>query len=291
MSVFRINKTKDFTVMSNYHLRDKNLSLKAKGLLSQMLSLPEDWDYSIKGLSTINKENETAIKNALNELKEYKYLIVTKLFADETENGRIDYIYDIYEQPYENQDVKKLGIENLYVENHSQYNINKQITNNKLFNTNISNNILDKSNILLEEQSSIIENNVSESKTKKLNLYQKCYLEIEKFTDNVKLQALLDIYLRMRLEIKDKPLYKNTWKGLLNKLNELSNDIKEQMEIVQQSLDRGYASFYELKHYNKNTSNDLYNKNVKSESYTKEELEELEKQERELNACGRKTRF
>ena len=54
MAVFRVEKTKDFTIMSNYHLRDKNLSLKAKGLLSQILSLPEEWDYTLAGLAHIN---------------------------------------------------------------------------------------------------------------------------------------------------------------------------------------------------------------------------------------------
>lgn len=69
MSVIRVHKSKNFTVMSNVHLRDKNLSLKSKGLLSMMLSLPDDWEYSIAGLCKICKENETAIKSSINELK------------------------------------------------------------------------------------------------------------------------------------------------------------------------------------------------------------------------------
>ena len=69
MAVFRVNKNKNYTVMSNYHLRDKNLSLKAKGLLSLMLSLPEDWDYTVRGLSAINKESLGAIQSALKELE------------------------------------------------------------------------------------------------------------------------------------------------------------------------------------------------------------------------------
>jgi hypothetical protein len=63
MAVFRVEKTKDFTIMSNYHLRDKNLSLKAKGLLSQMLSLPEEWDYTLAGLAHINKESSFIISH------------------------------------------------------------------------------------------------------------------------------------------------------------------------------------------------------------------------------------
>lgn len=111
MAVFRVNKTKNFTVMSNHHLRDKNLSFKAKGLLSQMLSLPEEWDYSIAGLVATSKENETAVKSTLNELKEAGYLRVTKLMPNQTGSGRIEYIYDIYEQPYDKQAVEKQGVE------------------------------------------------------------------------------------------------------------------------------------------------------------------------------------
>ena len=74
MAVFRVEKTKDFTVMSNYHLRDKNLSLKAKGLLSQMLSLPEEWDYTLTGLACINKESKDAIRSAVNELEQAGYI-------------------------------------------------------------------------------------------------------------------------------------------------------------------------------------------------------------------------
>jgi len=74
MAVFRVEKTKDFTIMSNYHLRDKNLSLKAKGLLSQMLSLPEEWDYTLAGLACINKESNDAIRSAVNELEQAGYI-------------------------------------------------------------------------------------------------------------------------------------------------------------------------------------------------------------------------
>ncbi len=74
MAVFRIDKTRDYTVMSNYHLRDKRLSLKAKGLLSQMLSLPEDWDYTLTGLSFINRESKDAVRSAVHELERCGYI-------------------------------------------------------------------------------------------------------------------------------------------------------------------------------------------------------------------------
>lgn len=75
MPVLRVKKSKNFTVMSNYHLRDKNLSLKAKGLLSVMLSLAENWDYSIKGLSCICKEGVFSIRNAVRELEKQNYIV------------------------------------------------------------------------------------------------------------------------------------------------------------------------------------------------------------------------
>lgn len=131
MATYRVHATKDYTVMSNTHLRDKNMSLKAKGLLSVMLSLPDTWDYSMNGLCAICKENITAVKSTLDELRKLGYLVITKKMPNETESGRIEYEYDIYETP--KQAVEKQGIENLHiesqvVENHRQLNTNKSIT-------------------------------------------------------------------------------------------------------------------------------------------------------------------
>ena len=75
MAVFRIEKTRDYTVMSNYHLRDRSLSLKAKGLLSLMLSLPEDWDYTMKGLARICKDGIDSISGGIRELETHGYLV------------------------------------------------------------------------------------------------------------------------------------------------------------------------------------------------------------------------
>ena len=114
MAIIRMNKSSDYTVMSNTHLKEKNMSLKAKGLLSLMLSLRDDWEYSIEGLVSICKESEVAVKSALNELKKFNYLKVTKLLPNQTETGRIEYIYDIFEKPQ--QGIEKQGVENLGVE-------------------------------------------------------------------------------------------------------------------------------------------------------------------------------
>ena len=74
MPVFRVEKNKDYTSMSNYHLKDERLTLKAKGLLSLMLSLPEEWDYSVRGLEKICLESKNTINSILNEIERYGYL-------------------------------------------------------------------------------------------------------------------------------------------------------------------------------------------------------------------------
>ena len=97
MAVFRIERTRDYTVMSNHHLRDKALSLKSKGLLSMMLSLPEDWDYTTRGLAKICKEGVDAIGGALRELEAAGYIVRHQM---RDRQGRIsDTEYVIYEQP------------------------------------------------------------------------------------------------------------------------------------------------------------------------------------------------
>ena len=97
MAVFRIEKTRDYTVMSNHHLRDMSLSLKAKGLLSLMLSLPENWDYTMKGLARICKDGIDSISGGIRELEAHGYLIRERV---RNENGQLGSIeYTILEQP------------------------------------------------------------------------------------------------------------------------------------------------------------------------------------------------
>ena len=115
MAVFRMERNTGYTVMSNHHLRNKELSLKAKGLLSQMLSLPEDWDYTLAGLSYINREKIDAIREAVRELERAGYIQRSR---ERDEKGRLrgtDYI--IYEQP-PNLDLPTL--ENPTLENPTQ---------------------------------------------------------------------------------------------------------------------------------------------------------------------------
>lgn len=97
MAVFRVERTRDYTVMSNHHLKNKDLSLKAKGLLSQMLSLPENWDYTLAGLSAINRESKDAIRSAVNELEKAGYIRRRQTVDRRGKFSGNEYI--IYEQP------------------------------------------------------------------------------------------------------------------------------------------------------------------------------------------------
>ena len=130
MAVIRVIKNKDYTVMSNAHLRDKRLSLKAVGLLSIVLSLPDDWHYTVKGLVGSVKDGERAVNGALSELKQYGYLQVNKLYPN-SERNKIEYQYVFYEKPQGIQNVPlEQDLQNVDLQNVGAYiNTNKQSTN------------------------------------------------------------------------------------------------------------------------------------------------------------------
>ena len=156
MPIIKVNRTRDYTVMSNYHFREKGMTLKAKGLLSEMLSLPDGWNYSVNGLIELNKDNETSVKSALQELKDFKYLTVTKLNPDQTQSGKYEYVYNIYEFPYDEQEGDFLGVENLPL-----YKINNKRNNN------ISNDILFKEKKSLEDEIEELKKELEALKKKK----------------------------------------------------------------------------------------------------------------------------
>ena len=155
MAVYRVERTRDYTVMSNYHLKDTTLSLKAKGLLSMFLSFPEDWNYSTRGLAKICKEGVEAVGNTIKELEKAGYIVRRQLRGA---NGRItDTEYIIYEKPQtpepsppdmvppdavspdtENPDVAGQDMDETHMENPAQLNINQsktQKSNTQRFNT------------------------------------------------------------------------------------------------------------------------------------------------------------
>lgn len=97
MAVFRVKRKRNFTVMSNCHLRDKTISLKAKGLLSQMLSLPDDWDYTLRGLAGINREQLDAVRSAVRELEAAGYVERVRRRSGGKLGGTE---YNVYEEPH-----------------------------------------------------------------------------------------------------------------------------------------------------------------------------------------------
>ena len=229
MSVIRVNNTKGFTVMSNYHFQDKEISLKAKGLLGLMLSLPSNWDYSVNGLVAIVKENKAAVQTTLKELEEHKYLKRTRV-QDET--GRFDYIYDIYEKPYdklpwtENQCTDIQCTEVQCTENQPQINTNKQSTN-KQNTKELNTNEYKEKNIKKESVNSVI----------------------AEYTENKDLQDALHGFVEMRNKAR-KPLTARAMKLSLNKLNELALDDVTKIAIVNQSIVHSWSTFYKLQNNN-----------------------------------------
>lgn len=229
MSVFRVNKTKDYTVMSNHHLRDKALSLKAKGLLSMMLALPEDWDYSVNGLVAICKENVRAVKSALAELKEQGYIVVTKLYPN-GERKRIGYVYDIFEKPQDvhsqevhNQDVQNVPVENVPLQNDTQ--LNTYISNTEESNTN----------------------HKKERKSK--NSFDAI---INAYTDNPSTRELLGEWLQNR-KAKRAAMTDNAIKRNIDKLDQYARESRMSVDdYLAEVVRRGWTAFYPIKSYGVN---------------------------------------
>lgn len=215
MAYFRVEHNSNYTVLSNYHLRDKNLSLKAKGLLTMMLSLPDEWDYSVSGLVAICKESKTAIQNTLKELEECGYLVRTRIHD---EKGRIDYIYDIFEKAHSPQ-TENLCTVNRCTDNRPQL-------NTKELNTK--------------------ESNTKEKKVSKSAKRQSYDEQIEAYTDNEDLRQALKAFIQMRKMIK-KPLTDHALKLNLGTLDKLSNDDDIKVSIVNQSVLHDWQGFYPLR--------------------------------------------
>lgn len=146
MAVFRVEKNQNYTVMSNHHLRNADLSLKSKGLLSQMLSLPEEWDYTLKGLSQINREGIDAIREAVRELERAGYVTRTRVRNEKGQLGAADYVIHEFPVPpkpiLENPTLDKPVSENPTLENPTQENptqLNKELLSKELSNTDLLN--------------------------------------------------------------------------------------------------------------------------------------------------------
>ena len=249
MAIVRVVKNKDYTVMSNAHLHDKRLSLKAVGLLSIVLSLPDDWHYTVKGLVGSVKDGERAVNGALSELKKCGYLQVNKLYPN-SERSKIEYQYVFYEKPQgiqnvpleqdlQNVDLQNVGLQNVDLQNVGAYiNTNKQSTNKqntKELNTN---------NSLGEKGKKETVNSV-----------------IAEYTENKDLQDALHGFVEMRNKAR-KPLTARAMKLSLNKLNELALDDVTKVAIVNQSIMHNWLTFYKLQNNNNGGQRQLTRKEM-----------------------------
>lgn len=237
MAIVRVVKNKDYTVMSNAHLHDKRLSLKAVGLLSIVLSLPDDWHYTVKGLVGSVKDGERAVNGALSELKQCGYLQVNKLYPN-SERSKIEYQYVFYEKPQDlqnvpleqdiqNVDLQNVGIQNVDLQNVGAYiNTNKQSTN-KQNTKELNTNEYKEKNIKKESVNSVI----------------------SEYTENKDLQDALHDFVDMRTKAR-KPLTVRAMKLSLNELDKLAVDDMTKVAIVNQSIMHNWLTFYKLQNNN-----------------------------------------
>ena len=240
MAVIRTIKNENYTTMCNTHLRDKNLSLKAKGLLSMMLSLPDKWHYSVKGLEGICKESKNTINSVLNELEDNNYLVRRRRYC----NGKIsEWEYIIFENNenhdeellhLKNEDIENEDIEIQDIENRDVYKITKEL-NTKELNTNE----YKEKNIKKESVNSVI----------------------AEYTENKDLQDALHGFVEMRTKAR-KPLTVRAMKLSLNVLDNLAVDDVTKIAIVNQSIMHNWSTFYKLQNNNNGGQRQLTRKEM-----------------------------
>lgn len=240
MAVIRTIKNENYTTMCNTHLRDKNLSLKAKGLLSMMLSLPDKWHYSVKGLEGICKESKNTINSVLNELEDNNYLVRRRRYC----NGKIsEWEYIIFENNenhdeellhLKNEDIENEDIEIQDIENRDVYKITKELSTKEL-NTNE----YKEKNIKKESVNSVI----------------------AEYTENKDLQDALHGFVEMRNKAR-KPLTVRAMKLSLNVLDNLAVDDVTKIAIVNQSIVHTWSTFYKLQNNNNNGQRQLTRKEM-----------------------------
>lgn len=216
MSVIRIHKNANYTVMSNHHFKEKKMSLKAKGLLSLMLSLPDDWNYSISGLVTLSKDGKDSVMSALAELEEFGYLIRHRKTNSKGQFSGVE--YNIYEEPQkenpvsEKQNEENQKSEKSNSENHPQLNTNKLNTNN-INNTN---------ELIPKELEEVLISSVP----------------------NLEIRQLYFDYIDMRIAMK-MPLTKRGLQMLINRCERLSNfNIRVQKVLLETAIINNWKNVY-----------------------------------------------
>lgn len=220
MSIFRVHKSNNFTVMSNTHFKEKKMTLKAKGLLSLMLSLPDDWDYNVSGLVKLSKDGKDGVMSALAELETFGYLERVRTINSKGQFSGIE--YNIFETPQtekpisENQNTDNPTEDKSNAEKPSQLNTNSLNTN---FNQDI---------------------NILNTKGSDIDIFE----DILKDIKDKELRNLFVDYIEMR-RINKKPLTKRGLKMLISRAERLSNfDLKAQKLMLEASIINNWNSVY-----------------------------------------------
>ena len=225
MSVIRIHKTKNFTVMSNYHFKEKEMSLKAKGLLSLMLSLPDDWNYSIAGLVKLSKDGKDSVMTALAELEKFGYLTRSQLVNEKGQFSGVE--YHIFEQPQQEKPIAEKP--NTDIENTEKPIAEKQ----QQLNTNSINNLNNK--------------NINISNTKEAAISESELYDILLTINDAELAELYREYVEWRNET-DTPITKRGLKMLIarcERLSEYKTDVQKAM--IETALIQGWKNVFKPK--------------------------------------------
>lgn len=218
MAIIRVNKTKNYTVLSNHHFKEKGMSLKAKGLLSLMLSLPDDWNYSIAGLVSLSKDGKDSVMAALAELEKFRYLNRVRTTNSKGQFSGVE--YNIYEEPQpENPVAEKQNSEK---QDEGKSNSGKPPLLNTKFTKNLNNKVIKELNTKEIEMEAIIISSVS----------------------NESLRDLYRDYIEMREGI-NAPLTERGLKMLIQRNERLSNlNIEVQKILLETAIINNWKNIY-----------------------------------------------
>ena len=230
MAVFRIQKTQNYTVLSNYHFKEKNMSLKAKGLLSLMLSLPDTWNYTIAGLVTLSKDGKDSVMSALSELEDFRYLERKRTTNEKGQFSGIEYL--IYEQP---QPIPE-----------------KPISANE----NSENSLAEKPRQLNTNELKTKFNKVIKNKdTKNIN----DYIDILDTIPDASLRNLYVSFIESR-RISGTPISRKGFELLIERVRELGGlDIERQKALLKAAVINGWKNVYPKGEEPSNSDNELLN--------------------------------
>lgn len=249
MAVFRVHKNENYTVLSNYHFKEKKMSLKAKGLLSLMLSLPENWDYSAAGLVTLSKDGKDSVNAALKELEKFGYLRRSQAYDASGKFG--GYNYEIFEKPSDAviaeirekaAKAKKPSTDKPFAENPST---GKPTTENPQQ--------LSKKELNTQQLNTKILSTEEEERKKEASAPTGYDAIINNRISNEEVKNTLYEFIKMRKFIK-KPLTNFALEEIINKLETISTDTQVQIEALKNSILNNYPDIYAPKEAKQQTA-------------------------------------